>query len=69
LAEAWVEFLLSPEIQQFILDNKIGNPVITDIKNAGVSAKTSNIPAMENADTYIAENANIIKEKFSDIFN
>lgn len=69
LAEAWVEFLLSPETQQFILDNKIGNPVIKDVKYPEGSVKIGDIPAMKNADTYIAENGNAIKEKFADIFN
>lgn len=69
LAEAWVEFLLSPETQQFILDNKIGNPVIKDVKYAEGSVKVGDIPAMENADTYIAENGNMIKEKFAELFN
>ena len=69
LAEAWVEFLLSSETQQFILDNKIGNPVIKDVKYPEGSVNIGDIPAMGNADTYIAENGSEIKEKFAEIFN
>lgn len=67
LAKIWVEFLLTPQIQQFMYDNKIGNPVIKNIVYPKDAVKISDIPAMKNSDDFIAANPDI-KEQFGTIF-
>jgi len=67
-AFAWIEFLLSKETQQFILDNKIMTPVVPGMKYPANSIDPSTIKAMKLDDELLATQSADTIQKFSQIF-
>ncbi len=68
-AVAWIEFLFSPETQQFIADNSISIPVMPGVKLPEGIEDQNKVKLMKLNDEAVAKQSTEIKKKFSEIFS